>query len=101
MSFVLFCVVSGGGPDFPLTADSGWHGYSGVVKESTGEWNDAMLSSVMRVGSVCMRVMKVHMYGVHLVSVILRSAFAKDTLAPPQASWCEGSSVTTRGVPAG
>ena len=46
------------------------HGYSGVVKVSTGEWNGALLSSVMIIGSVCMRVMDVHVYGVDLVSVI-------------------------------
>ena len=28
-----------------------------LLKESTGEWNGALLSSVMRVGSVCMRIM--------------------------------------------
>ena len=33
------------------------HSYSGVVKQSTGEWNGALLSSVMRVDSVCMQVM--------------------------------------------
>ena len=69
------------------------HGYSGVVKESTGEWNGALLSSMMRVGSICMRVMDVHVYGVDLVS-IFRSAFTHDTQAPPQAWWCEGQSVT-------
>ena len=46
------------------------------------------MSSVMReVLSVC---------GVELVSLIFRGAFANDTQAPPQASWCEGLSVTTR-----
>ena len=40
-----------------------------IVKESTGEWDGALLSSVMRVGSVCMRVMDiictVSSFGVH------------------------------------
>ena len=62
------------------------HGYSGVVKVSTREWNGDLLSSVMRVGSVCMRVMYVHMYGVDVVTVIFRSIFAHDTWTPPQAS---------------
>ena len=44
----------------------------------------------MRVGSVYMRVMDVHVYSVHLVSVIFRNAFAHDTQAAPQASWCGG-----------
>ena len=44
-----------------------------------------------------MRVMDVDVYGVDLVSVSLRSAFAHDIQAPPQASWCGGPSVTTRG----
>ena len=68
----------------PLTK----HGYSGVAKVSTGEWNGALLSSVMRVGSVCMRVMDVHVNVVDLVSVNFRSVFANDTQAPLQASWC-------------
>ena len=34
------------------------------MKESTGEWNSALLSSVMRVGSVCMQVMGIQMYGI-------------------------------------
>ena len=40
------------------------------MKESTGEWNGALLSSVMRIGSVCMRVIDVHVIGVDQVSVI-------------------------------
>ena len=44
----------------------------------------------MRVGSVCMRVMEIHMYGIDLVSVIFWSAFAHNTQVPPQASWCGG-----------
>ena len=57
------------------------HGYCGVVKVSTCEWNDSLLSSVTRVGSVFMRVMDVHVYGVDLVSVNFQSAFAHDTQA--------------------
>ena len=53
-----------------------------------------MLSLVMGVGSVCMLVMDVHVYGVDLVRVIFRSAFAHDTQAPSQASWYGGPSVT-------
>ena len=37
-----------------------------------------LLWSVMRVVSVCMRVMELHMYNVDLVRVIFRSAFAHD-----------------------
>ena len=37
-----------------------------------------------------MRVMDLHVYGVELVNVIFRSAFAHDTLAPSQASRCGG-----------
>ena len=71
-----------------LHFDTAKHGDSGVVKESTGEWNGAIVFLVMRIGSVCMRVMDVHVYSVDLVSVIIRSAFAHDTQAPPEASWC-------------
>ena len=39
-----------------LHHDTAKHSSSGVVKEWTGEWNGALLSSVMRVGSICMRV---------------------------------------------
>ena len=84
--------------------DTDKHGYFGVLKESTGEWNRALLSSVMRVGSVCMRVMDIHVYGEDLVSVIFRSSYAHDTQAPPQASWCGGHQlqlVVTFGVSAG
>ena len=70
---------------YHLHHDTAKHGYSGV-KESTRVWNGALLSSVTRVGSVCMRVLHVHVYGADLVSVIFRSAFAHDTLAPPQAA---------------
>ena len=49
------------------------------MKESTGE-----LSSVMRVGSACMRVMDIHVYGVDLVSINFQSTFAHNTQAPPR-----------------
>ena len=45
-------------PGNHLHHDTTKHGYS-VVKESTREWNGALLSSVMRVRSVCMPVMDV------------------------------------------
>ena len=54
----------------------------------TINWNVTLLSSVMRAGSVYMRVMDVDVYGVDLVSVSFRSAFAHDIQAPPQTSWC-------------
>ena len=38
-------------PSYYLHHDTAKHGYSGVVKESVGEWNGALLSSVLRVGS--------------------------------------------------
>ena len=40
--------------------------------------------------------MNVHVYGVDLLSVIIRSAFAYHTQASPQASWCGGLWVITR-----
>ena len=109
------CLWSG----YNLHHDTVKHDYSGVVKESTGvwvymsfrvgqhlrslvpestgEWNGALLSLVMRVGSVCMQVMDVHVYGIDLVSIIFQSAFAHDKQAQPQASLCGGgASVTTR-----
>ena len=55
------------------------HGYFGVVKESTTEWIGVLFSSVMRVGTVCIRVMDVHVYGLGVVSVIFWSAFTHDT----------------------
>ena len=73
-------------PGYHLHHDTAKHDYSDVVKESTGEWDDALLSSVMRVGSVCMLVMVAHVYGVDLVRVKFRSAFVHDTQAPLQAS---------------
>ena len=36
---------------------------------------------MMRVFSVCMRVMDIHMYGVDLASIIFQSAFAYNTQA--------------------
>ena len=75
-------------PGNHLHYDTTKHGYSGVMKELTGECNDNPLSSVMRVGSVCMRVMDIHVYGIELVGVIFQSAFAHNTQASPQASWC-------------
>ena len=75
---------------WPGYHDTAKHGYSSVAEESTGERNGALLSSAMRVGSICMRVMDVHVYGVGLVSVIFRSAFAHYIQIPPQASWCGG-----------
>ena len=44
-------------PDYHLHHDTAKHGYSGVAKEST------LLSSLMRVVSVGMRVMDIHVYG--------------------------------------
>ena len=64
-------------PGYRLQHVTAKDGYSGVVNESTGEWNDAQFSSAIRVGYACMGVTKVH------VSVIFRSAFAHDTQVPP------------------
>ena len=72
-------------PVYHLHHDTAKYGYSGVVKESTGERNGALLSSVMRVVSVCMRVIDIHVHGVDLVNVVFRNEFAHDTQAPPQA----------------
>ena len=88
---------------YQLLYDAVRHGYFGVVKESTGEWKGALFSSVMRVGSVCVRRIDVHLYGVDLVSVIFRSAFAHDRQAPSQASWCGDHQLqlaVTFGIPA-
>ena len=76
---------------YHLHHDTAKHGYCGVVKESAGEWNGALLSSVMSVRSVCMRVMNVDVYSIDLVRVIFRRAFPHDTQAPPQDSWCVGT----------
>ena len=69
------CLWSG----YHLHHDTVKHSYSGVVKESTGEWNGTQLSPVMRVGFVCMQVMDVKVYGEDLVSIIFQSAFVHDT----------------------
>ena len=50
-------------PAYHLHQEIAKHSYSGAVKKSTGEWKDALLSSVMRVGSICMRVMDIHVWG--------------------------------------
>ena len=60
------CLWSG----YHLHHDTAKHGYSSVVEESTGEWNGALLSSLMGISSVCMRVMDVHVHGVNLVRII-------------------------------
>ena len=52
---------------------------SGVMNKSTGEWNGSLLSSVMRVGSVCMQVMDMHVYSTDLVSISFQSVFAHNT----------------------
>ena len=72
-------------PGYHLYHDTAEHGYSGVV--STGEWNGTLLFSVMRVVSVYMGEIVVQVYGIYLVRVIFRSAFAHETQAPPQALW--------------
>ena len=79
-------------PSYHLHHDTAKHGYSGVMEESTGELDGALLSSVMTVGSIqfylgiCMRVIDVCVYGVDLVSVIFRSAFTHDLQGPLQMS---------------
>ena len=60
-------------PGYHLHHDTAKHSYSSDVKESTGEWNGALLPSMIKLGSVCMRLMDVD-----LVSVTFRSAFAHD-----------------------
>ena len=55
------------GPDYHLHHDTAKHSYSCVVRESTGERNGILVSSVKRVGSVCIWVMDIHMYGIDLV----------------------------------
>ena len=71
-------------PDYHLDHDIAKHS---VIKESTGEWKGALLSSVMRIGSICEQVMHVHVYGVDQVSNLFWSAFAYVTQALLQASW--------------
>ena len=51
-------------PGYHLHHDTTKHDYSGVLKEFSGDWNGALLSSVMRVGSVCMRVMDIHVFSI-------------------------------------
>ena len=62
-------------PGYHLHHNTAKCGYSGVVRESTGEWNGAVLSSVMRVCSVCMQVSVQRRPGERL----LRSTFTHDT----------------------
>ena len=50
----------------------------------------ALLYSVIRVGSVFMGVMDVHVYAVDLVTIIFRIEFAHNTQAPSQVSFCGG-----------
>ena len=57
-------------PGYHLHHNTAKHGYSVIVKESTGELNGTLLFSVMRVGSVCMRVIDIHTYGIDLVGII-------------------------------
>ena len=84
----------------PLLYNTVKHGYTGVLKKSTGEWNGALLSSVMKVDSVCMRLYASDGRTATRLrrTLIFRSAFTHDTLAPLQASWCGGPSVTTRQI---
>ena len=71
-------------PGYHSHYDTAKHGYCGVMKESIGEWNDALLSSVMTVRSVRIQVMDIYyVYSIVLVSVIFRSAFAHDTQVSP------------------
>ena len=49
------------------------------------EWRSVVFNDESRL-AVCMRVMDIHVYGVDPMSVIFRTTFAHDTLAPPQAS---------------
>ena len=50
------------------------------------EWRSVVVSDESRFSLYA--CMDVHVYGVDQVSVIFWSAFAHDTQAPPQASWC-------------
>ena len=47
-------------PLYHLHHDTAKQGYSGVMKESTGERNGTLLSSVMRIDSVYMLVTNIH-----------------------------------------
>ena len=62
-------------PGYHLHYDTASRATSGVVKESFGEWNGTLLPSLMRIGSVFMRVMDIHMYGVDLASIIFWNIF--------------------------
>ena len=62
-------------PGYHLHHHTTKHGYSGIMKE----WNGSLLSSMMRIGSVFMQVMDVHVYGIDLVSDIFWSAFTHNT----------------------
>ena len=55
------------------------HHYSGVMVKSTGEWNGALLSTVMRVCSVFMWVMDLHMYSIDPERVTFQTVFAHNT----------------------
>ena len=68
-------------PGYHLHYDTPKHDYSGVLKELTGEWNGALLSSVTRLGSECVWVMDIFLHGLDLVSINFRSAFTHDTQA--------------------
>ena len=59
-SRILITCVSGQATTY--ANDTSKYGYSDAVKESTEEWNDPLLSSVMRVGSVCKRVLYTHVH---------------------------------------
>ena len=69
-------------PGYQLEHDTAKHGYSGVMKESNGKWNGALLSSVMRIGYICMQVMDVHLYGVDLMSFVFRGVPSPTTHRP-------------------
>ena len=79
----------------PLTP---WHCQARLLWcRERNNWRVKWRSSVMRVGSVCMWVMDIHMYGIDLVSIIFESAFTHNTQALSQASWCGRPSVTAWG----
>jgi hypothetical protein len=62
-------------PSYYWHHDTAKQGYSGVMKNSTGKWIRNPLSLVLRVDSVCVRVIDVYVYGVEPVTAIFRSAF--------------------------
>ena len=81
-------------PGYHLHQNTTKHGYSGVMKElKRVEWRCVVFSDDL--GSVCVRVMDVHLYSVDLVTIIFWSAFTYDIQAPPQALWCEGPWIRT------